>query len=963
MSTKLLRSTRALLVVVVALLPLLLASPVQAQSVNLSPEQLAQLQALSPTQRQALLDSLSSGNTPQAGQTNQSTQVGISQPLQMPARQTQGNAPSNIERTVQNRQGLNRTSTQTRSTSDPRDSIQLQQELEPEPLPLEQFGYSLFAGTPTTFAPATDIPVPANYIMGPGDTVLLQLYGQQNSTYELIITREGMLLFPEIGPIAVAGLSFDEFRQQISEIVSTQLIGQRASVTLGALRSIRIFVLGEAFQPGSYTVSALTTMTNALFVSGGITEVGSLRNIQLRREGETVSELDLYDLLLRGDTSGDQRLQPNDVLFIPPIGPTVAVSGEVIRPAIYELKEETTAAEVLALSGGLLPTAFPRDSKIERINNNGDRTVLAVDLSETAGQQTTMRTGDRLDISPVLDRLENVVLAEGHLNRPGGFQWRQGLRVSDVIPSVSYLRPNPDLQYALLVREQPVSRLSEVYKLQLGDAISNPGSDADLLLQPNDRIVTFGVTESREVYLVDLLEELSAQASFNNPAALIEVDGNVRYPGTYPHVANMTVGDMVNSAGGMLEGSDAGYSVLVRKRDNQGAIEVEDAIAESLSVNSAKPVSRGDTLLVFAANDVRNELIAPVIEQLKSQSDSIERSRVVRVSGQVRFPAEYPLYNDMTVADLIRAAGGYTESAQTAEAEMTRYFVQGDSGRQVDHLNVSLESEGALGLGLRLAEFDSLVVRQLPNWSDFENIEISGEVVSPGSYSIAKGESLSSVLHRAGGLTSFADPRASVLLRASLREQEREMLARYQDELQSDIAAVALDEESGQEQADTLVVGQNLLEQVEEAEPLGRLVIDLPSLLAGSGEQDVLVRNGDQLFIPRTRQEVSILGEVNYPTAHLYDPDLSVGDYIQLSGGLTQRSDAKRTYIIKASGQVVAFSSSRWFFQRDETLEPGDTIVVPFDIEPTSYLATWTSASQILFNLATSVLAINSVQN
>lgn len=953
MTNKLFSFTRSLLIAAIATLPLLLVGSLHAQSVNLSPEQLAQLQALTPAQRQALLSSISGGTVPQAVQSNQSTQAEISAPLQVPARQTQGNAPSNIERNSQIQQQLTQAAPLLSSAAPARAQRQT----------LQQFGYSLFAGSPTTFAPATDIPVPANYIMGPGDTVLLQLYGQQNSNYELVITREGMLLFPEIGPIAVAGLSFDELRQQISEIVSTQLIGQRASVTLGALRSIRIFVLGEAFQPGSYTVSALTTMTNALFVSGGITNVGSLRNVQLRRQGETVSELDLYDLLLRGDTSGDQRLQPDDVLFIPPIGPTVAVSGEVIRPAIYELKNETTASEVLALSGGLLPTAFPRDSKIERINSDGDRTVIEVDLAGGAGQEMAMRTGDRLQINPVLDRLENVVLAEGHLNRPGGFQWREGLRVSDVIPSVAYLRPNPDLQYALLVREQPVTRLSEVYKLHLNNAINNPGSAADLELQPNDRIITFGVTASREEYLLELLEELAAQASFNNPAALIEVEGNVRYPGIYPHVAEMTVGDMVNSAGGMLEGSDANYSVLVRKRDNQGAIEIENAIAETLSVDSSKSVSRGDTLLVFAANEPRNELLGPVIAQLKGQSDSIERSRVVRISGQVRFPAEYPLYNNMAIADLIRAAGGYTESAQTAEAELTRYFVQGESGRQVDHLNVNLVSQGALGLGFRLAEFDNLVVKQLPNWTESESIQISGEVISPGTYSIAKGESLISVLQRAGGLTSFADPRASVLLRAELREQEREMLARYQSELQSDIAAVALEEDGGEGQADALAVGQNLLQQVESAEPLGRLVINLPSLLVDSSRQDLIVRDGDQLFIPRTRQEVSILGEVNYPTSHLYDSDLSVGDYIQLSGGLTQRSDAKRTYIIKANGQVVAFNSSKWFFQRDKTLEPGDTIVVPFDIEPTNYLVTWASVSQILFNLATSVLAINSVNN
>jgi protein involved in polysaccharide export with SLBB domain len=316
----------------------------------------------------------------------------------------------------------------------------------------------------------------------------------------------------------------------------------------------------------------------------------------------------------------------------------------------------------------------------------------------------------------------------------------------------------------------------------------------------------------------------------------------------------------------------------------------------------------------------------------------------------------------MTVEGLVRAAGGYTESALTTEAELARYFVQAGIGRQVDIVDVNLQSSGALGQNLRLAEFDNLVVRQLPNWTESESITITGEVISPGTYSIAKGDSLSSVLRRAGGLTAYADPNASVLLRATLREQERELLEQYQNELQSDIAAVALEEE-GEDQSEVLALGENLLEQVESVEPLGRLVIDLPELLAGAMEADVIARNGDQLILPRTRQEVSILGEVNYPTSHLFNPELSVGEYIDLSGGLTQRSDAGRTYIIKANGQVVSYGSSRWFFQKKSSLEAGDTIVVPFDVEPTNYLVTWTSVSTILFNLATSVLAIESVGN
>jgi len=183
---------------------------------------------------------------------------------------------------------------------------------------LKQFGYDLFEGNPSTFAPVSDIQVPVDYIVGPGDTLVIQLYGNEPYTYELTVERDGRINFPKIGPIMVSGMSFDAAREAIEQRVSKQLIGTRVSVTAGELRSIRVFVLGEALKPGSYTVSGLSTMTNALFVSGGVKKIGSLRNIQLKRNGRLVSTLDLYDLLLHGNTSGDHQLLPGDVIFIRP---------------------------------------------------------------------------------------------------------------------------------------------------------------------------------------------------------------------------------------------------------------------------------------------------------------------------------------------------------------------------------------------------------------------------------------------------------------------------------------------------------------------------------------------------------------------------------------------------------------------------------------------------------------------
>lgn len=924
----------------------------QAQDLPLTPEQLELLRSLTPEQREALLR----GDLPQSLR-----QEPLSDPTAVQPRSVDTSSRIQNQTSVFDRQNEN---TQPGTSVSDDDSAQQDPASNSQQSVLEPFGYELFAGTPTTFAPATDIPVPANYIMGPGDTVIIQLYGQDNATYELVVTREGSLLFPEIGPLAVAGLTFDELRNQINEVVSTQLIGQRVAVTLGALRSIRIFVLGEAYQPGSYTVSALSTMTNALFVSGGITEVGSLRNVQLRRQGETVSELDLYDLLLRGDTSADVRLMPDDVLFIPPVGDTVGIAGEVIRPAIYELREEETVLEAVMLAGGTLPTAYPQGSRIERIDVDGSRTLIDVDISSPTGQVQQVVNGDVIRVSSILDRLENVVLTEGHLQRPGGYQWQEGMRVSDVIPSLDALLPNPDINYALIIREAPPISTLEVLQINLAAAVTQPGTDADLLLQPRDRIITFAANGNRVDALEELIEELNAQARFERPASVVEVSGNVSFPGTYPLVQGMTIADLIDSASGLLENTDTSYSVLIRRRDSRGTIEALNAIdGNGRSIDFTRLLQPGDQLYIFDTVSDRTTLLEAVNVQLRDQADPSERSKVVRASGRVRFPGEYPLFPGMTVSDLINASGGFTESALTTEAELTRSYIYDGSGREVDHLTIDLTNTSSLGLQMALEEFDNLVIRQLPNWAENEYVQLSGEVVSPGTYSIAKGDTLSSVLARAGGLTDFADPNASVLLRAELRERERELLAQYRQELQSDIAAVALEEEDSADQSGVLEIGEGLLEQVEEAEPLGRLVVDLSSILSGSSTRDVIARNGDQLFIPRTRQEISILGEVNYPTSHVYDPTLSVRDYINMSGGLSQRADAGRTYIIKANGSVVSFGNSRWFFEREEGLGPGDTIVVPFDIEPTDYLVTWSSVSQILFNLATSVLAIQSVNN
>jgi protein involved in polysaccharide export with SLBB domain len=344
---------------------------------------------------------------------------------------------------------------------------------------LKAFGYDLFEGVPTTFAPVGDIQVPVDYIVGPGDTLQVMLYGNEPARYELTVERDGRVNFPRLGPVMVSGLSFDAARAAIEQRVSKQLIGTHVSVTMGELRSIRVFVLGDAEKPGSYTVSGLSTMTNALFVSGGVKKIGSLRNIALKRNGRLVTTLDLYDLLLHGDTSNDKQLLPGDVIFIPPIGNTLSVDGAVRRPAIYELKGEKTVAQAIEIAGGLKPDADEKLGQLERILPSRLREMHNIDLTSAAGRATELANGDKLKIPPIRPTLENSVVLSGYVFRPGQFEYRPGLRLSDVLTSFDELRPNADEHYIMIRREVPPDEKIDVLSADLTRALAARGSAAD----------------------------------------------------------------------------------------------------------------------------------------------------------------------------------------------------------------------------------------------------------------------------------------------------------------------------------------------------------------------------------------------------------------------------------------------------------------------------------------------------
>ena len=722
---------------------------------------------------------------------------------------------------------------------------------------LKPFGYDLFDHPISTFNPSTNVPVPAGYIIGPGDELDMQLYGNLNMHLRLVVGRDGLVSVPELGPVNLGGQAFASAKALLESRVERQLAGTHASVTMGDTRTIRIFVLGEAKQPGSYTITGLGTITSALFAAGGVQTIGSLRNIELKRRGELVRRLDLYDMLIRGDTADDARLLPDDTIFIPPIGPTVSVEGEVHRPAIYEIRNETSVAEVIRLAGGLTPEADTAKLALTRIDAGLHRVVLQVDLGNRSGQTETIRNGDNLRVARLRPTLDAGVMVQGYLYTPGAYAFRSGMRLTDVMRSVDDLKPNADLHYILIRRELPPDRRVVVLSADLTAALAAPGSAADVPLMARDRITVFDLQSSRD------------------------------------------------------------------------------------------------------------RVIQPLLLDLKLESNIARPDSVVRIEGRANVPGEYPFEQGMTVRDLLRAGGGLSDAAFGGTAELTRYQVVHGEQRKTELIQVDLAAvlRGDAAANVTLEPFDSLSIKEVQSWADRETVTLKGEVKFPGRYSVKPGETLKAVIIRAGGLTQFAFPQGSVFTRKDLREREQKELDMLAARMQNDIAFVALQgtvaNQSGA--ASALQVGQQLLMQLRAAKAVGRLVIDLPHMLRAPirSSYDVVLRDGDQLIVPKFEQEVTVIGEVQTVTSHLYRPGLGRDDYIAMSGGETRRADNGRIYVVRADGSVVP-QGSRWFNGGSGVrMEPGDTVVVPLNAEHMPPLPLWQAVSQILYNVAIAVLAVH----
>jgi protein involved in polysaccharide export with SLBB domain len=770
-----------------------------------------------------------------------------------------------------------------------------------------------------------DLPAGPEYVVGPGDGLSVDLWGSVSQRLARTVDREGRVSLPEVGPIAVSGKSLAEVQETLQQVLRTQFHDVSADVSLARLRTIRVYEVGDVSHPGAYDISSLSTPLNALFAAGGPTSRGSLRTLKHYRGTQLIQTVDMYDLLLHGVKTSLQRLENGDTVQIPPMGSQVTVEGMVRRPAIYELRDETSLANVIELAGGLLPAATLSHIEVQRTVAHEKQTMIGVNIadSETASEATKklesfeIHDGDRIRIYPIAPYNQDSIYVEGHVVRPGRYSFRPEMRLTDVITSYKDLLPEPANQYAEIIRLNAPDFHPSVEGFDLADALSNPAHAPVLHAMDTIRIYS--------------------RFDFENPPA-VSVLGDVRAPGTYKTSGQIRLIDAVHLAGGLAADAQT----------------VDAQVFRYLPGGKSKIFSI-DLGQALAGNDAENILLQPRDRLLIHKSLDAVEPNTIYVQGEVEKPGRYPLTTNMRVADLIRIGGGLKPGADMQTADLTQYRWTGqwtDQGTEegsgkVPELTTLTGEHRVIALSAALANDpnsnlalnngDVLTIRQLPGWNDLgASITLKGEIRHPGTYGICPGERLSSVLERAGGFSPEAYPYGALLQRSQVREMESKEQAELLTRLRDSQTSLELlpETDSKQKTAKEMAVqqAQSSIEQLSASPVLGRVTIRISSQIDRwkNTAADVEIRAGDTLVVPKRPSYVMVTGQVFNPTAVSFHPGKSANWYLGQSGGPTQLGNKKGIFVIRADGTVIGSRRGIWSGESlSASLQPGDTVVVP----------------------------------
>jgi protein involved in polysaccharide export with SLBB domain len=707
------------------------------------------------------------------------------------------------------------------------------------------YGASLFSTRPASFDSIDRGPAPGDLILGPDDELRIRIWGQINFSANLRVSREGDIYLPQAGAVHVAGLPFSAISGHLRNALERVYRNFELSVDMGEIHSIQVYVTGQARRPGEYTVSALSTLVDAVFLSGGPSAAGSMRHVQLKREGRVVTDFDLYALLVKGDKTGDAQLQPGDVLYIPAAGPQVALLGSVRQAGIYELRGKESIKQLLDAAGGRTAIAFGARLEVERIVDHAQRSTFEL-AADSAGLETQLMDGDIVRIDPIISSYRETVTLRGSVANPGRFRWHADMRLSELMPD----------------RDSLVTRDYWWRRTQLG---------------------------------------LPA------PEFAPSIDALVSRPETNPS-------------------STAIPRVQMPQLDDE------------------------QTALQQASTDTHSSATASALASNANGNQMEKPAAVLRPQAQTNW--------------------NYAVIERLDPSTMTTSLIPFDLGRLVLDHDPSQNLELKPGDVVTIFSEDDI---QVPFDRQTKYVRLEGEVVHAGIYSVSPGETLRSVVERAGGLTGNAYLYGAEFTRKSTQAIEQRRMNEYVDRLEhqlmhnsiagADLASGGVQDSVQQGQAAS--VSRELIARLRQMRATGRVVLNLKPHSSGEKElPEIPLENGDRLEVPSMPATIQVIGAVFNQNAFLYRGNARVGDYLRLAGGPNREADRGRTYILRADGSVTPHETGQSIFASSSfdrlRLYPGDTIIVPEKIMRPSHIDEIMAWGQFASGISLSALAANS---
>ncbi|PZO86551.1 MAG: polysaccharide biosynthesis/export family protein [Micavibrio aeruginosavorus] len=717
---------------------------------------------------------------------------------------------------------------------------------------LTLFGHDLFQKGKKASTSLPTGTVRDDYVLGVGDTLDINIRGQENAKKSYTIDTEGYLVPDNFNRIAAAGMTLSALRQTLAEEAS-RLHNVDIAVSLSAPRQIDILVIGDVYSPGRKTLTSYHSILDALQEADGVKKTGSLRRIKIVRGGKG-EFVDLYSVMMQGTSNADKRLRDGDRIIVPPIGPTVAVTGAVKRPAIYEIRKGDTLSslEMLGLAGGVVSPGSNRFLQLS-LTNEGKEIVETV--SEPA--KKSFGDGSILRVAQAQEKRSQNIELSGQTRDPGQYDLHKAQTLSDLIGSEDRLGDN---------------------------------------LYPLIGVVARKDKSSLTTNLIEF-----------SPRAVLAKKDNM----------DLREGDSVHLF------SFGQIRALSRKVSDEPLL---------------KKTSYGDS--ATGKDRIEDEEIASFLEE-----------RCVFVRGSVRQQGAYPVAHNTPVKDIIAVAGGMTVEADKNDIEVTT-----DDAHQ--RINTGIKNDGYSSI--RVSAGDTIRVNQKFNRVAEQSVVLTGEVKNPGKYDVKRGDTLLSLIKRAGGLSDTAYPDGIIFSRASERKQEENRYRAQARDLEMKLAdMMRMEDKDKKPDMAQVNTAQALIAQLKDAKAVGRITVQAdPSILAADPEQDILLESGDRIYIPRRPLTVRVGGEVLSPAALQFRKGKGADDYIDEAGGTTYFADSDRAFVVYPNGSAKPLAVSAWK-QGITMIPPGSTIIVPRDPKPFNFLEGAETITTILANIALTGFYLN----